>query len=191
MRIGDYLYFAPDIRFDKVQLDSPEVVRQYQKRIEGYYLEPARMLASKGYGFGAVTILASALDALARFERPLTEKNRKRYISWTSKHVPSLTALDFARQFYDDFRCGVVHEGRAKAGCVFVPKTAYTIKVEGNLMGVNPEKFADEITQVLEDFCTRTESTPALLQHFQDQLKADFAKELPALTPTTTNPVGP
>ena len=180
MRIGDSLYFAPDIRFDEVLLDSPEVVRQYQTRIEGYYLEPARMLAAKGYGFGAVTILASALDALARFERPLTEKNRKRYIGWTSKHVPALTALGFARQFYDDFRCGVVHEGRAKAGCVFVPRTAYTINVEGNLMGVNPERFADEVTQVLEDFCARTETTPALFRHFQDQLKADFTKDFPA-----------
>jgi hypothetical protein len=76
-----------------------------------------------------------------------------------------------------------VHEGRAKACCVFVPGAAYAVEVEGNLMGVNPEKFANEVTQVLEDFCARIESTPALLQHFQDQLKGDFAKELPASPP--------
>lgn len=178
MKIGDFLYFAPGIRFDSLDLASPEIVDHFRSRIRGYYLGPARMLADQGHAFGAVVLLASAIVALARFERPARERNQVRYTNWSKVYVPSLGTKDSADKFYDDFRCGVVHEGRAKKGCVFTTEIGRAVWVEDGIMAVHPVRFWEEISQVLETFCARTLDSPALLQNLQRQLRDDFKAEM-------------
>jgi hypothetical protein len=177
MKIDEFLYFAPNTRFVDVDLASPKVVDQFKERIQEYYLVPARLLA-KQYLFGACVLLASALDAIGRFESPPKMGVGERYISWTRKYVPSLGSDALAKQFYYDFRCGVIHEGRAKKGCVFTTETGRTITVEHGLMAVNTMLLWDEVKLALDTFCTRTLADPELLQTFQNKLREDFEVEM-------------
>jgi hypothetical protein len=188
MQIGDCLYFAPGIRFQDLKLDSPEVVQQFKVRIEGYYLEPAGLLAEKRfvdkYAFASVLLLASAIDGMSHFEpQPGKKGNKEQYVAWAHLYVPSLPTEDMALKFYKQIRCGVVHEARAREGGVFTTETGEPIKIEKGLMAVNPQRFGPEVAQVLEAFCNRTANTPNLLQAFQDQIRKDFAAELQAIAP--------
>lgn len=67
MKTGDTLFFAPGIRFVEVDLNGTALARQFERRIAGFYLDPADRCATEGFAFAAGVILVSCIDALARF----------------------------------------------------------------------------------------------------------------------------
>ena len=54
MRIGDLLYFGPDLRFDKVDSDGPELPKQFEDLMLGFSIEPAKKCAQCGYALPLV-----------------------------------------------------------------------------------------------------------------------------------------
>jgi len=68
MRIGDHLYFAPDITFSNVDITGTTLAQQMGDRIRGFYLEPAHVLIENGHAFASGVMLVVAIDALARLE---------------------------------------------------------------------------------------------------------------------------
>jgi hypothetical protein len=65
MREGDALFFAPDIRFDEVELAGPGLSKQYRTRIDGFYLAPARLCIERRFAFAAGPLLVSTIDFMA------------------------------------------------------------------------------------------------------------------------------
>jgi len=122
MKIKDHLYFAPGVRFSDLTIHSPKIVEKFHQRIESYYLEPARLLTKEEQAFAATVLLVSCLDALARYDSADPKNNwgnRKRYIDWLKTTMPKVFSEKVATAFYDDIRCGAVHEARIKNGCAF------------------------------------------------------------------------
>jgi hypothetical protein len=177
MKIGNLLYFAPSISFRDIDVDGPEIVRQFKARIEGYYLAPADSLIERNDAFSAVLLLASSLDALGRYDLPNLRTNRIRYITWLQKWMPSFSEELNATIFYENIRCGLVHEARAKFGCEFNFGIITPVDVEGNIMAINPILLAVEVRSALETFCRERENASALAA-FQTALKKDFHIEL-------------
>ena len=177
MKIGDHLYFAPGVRFADLDADSPDLVGQFHSRIDSYYLAPARLLSEHGDYFASVLLLASAIDAIARYALP-PARSGERYVAWLQTAIPSLSFEALAAQFYGDFRCGLVHEGRAKRACAFTPLIGRPVAVENGAMAVNPELFAEEVSRALDAFCSGVASSADALATFQSKLKADFQHEL-------------
>jgi hypothetical protein len=68
MRIEDVLFFAPGVPFYAVDPNSPALISQFCVRIEAYYLSPALELAAREEAFPAGVLLASVVDALARYD---------------------------------------------------------------------------------------------------------------------------
>jgi len=57
MRLSDALYFAAGMRFLDLDLHGKDLPRQFERRIQGFYLEPAKQLANSGYAFASGFLL--------------------------------------------------------------------------------------------------------------------------------------
>ncbi len=178
MKIGDLLYFAPKISFKGLNFDSPDIVEKFHKRIDAYYLAPACSFMDSEQGFPAMVLLVSCMDAIGRYAcEPAT--NRVRYVKWLETALPELFPDNqTATKFYEDVRCGAVHEARIKSGCVFTFEISPAIYVEDGIMAVNPLLLSEHVTVAIDNFCKKVAADENLLAKFQKALKQDFKKDL-------------
>jgi hypothetical protein len=176
MRVEDILFFAPKIPFLAVDPSSSVLISQFGARIEGYYLSPALELARRDDAFPAGVLLASAVDALARYD-PRSIVAETRYTDWLMRELPSFSDPQNSKRFYDDFRCGLVHEARIKNGCEF--STAYdeTVHLEDGAMVVHPEKLHTEIVTALTRFSDYLEENEEAFGNFGSRIEADFSRD--------------
>jgi hypothetical protein len=180
MKIREILYFAPDISFNGLDFNSPEIVEKFRKRLEGFYLAPARLHVDRAEGFPAMVLLVSCMDAIGRYaSNNKRGTNRDRFVGWLQTALPHIfSKIDDATQFYLDVRCGAVHEARVKMGCVFTFEIGNTIFVEDGIMAVNPRLLAEEVTNALDQFCKTVASDAENLAKFQKLLNDDFKNDL-------------
>ena len=106
MKIGELLYFAPGVTFNEVQFHGPALPAQLERRIRGFYLEPAERCAEAGFAFAAGVLLMTCIDALARF-RYGNDGNRFRFFA--KEALTSFCDEEHARQFHRAFRHGLIH----------------------------------------------------------------------------------
>jgi hypothetical protein len=152
MRIGDLLYFGPGLRFDQVDLDGPELPKQFENRMIGFYIEPAEKCARCGYAFAAGVLLVSCIDALARLR--FRDGVGRRFRKFVCKELRSFSADSLAQCFYDDFRNGLVHEARLKNGGQFSLETNTTVAEFDGLLLINPACLAQEVRVALHSYVT-------------------------------------
>lgn len=122
MRIGDVLFFAPNHRFADLNLgDSTSLIKAFKARVEGFYLVPARKLLEADDAFAAGVICVTLIDFIARYSSGGKEAVGARFTSWLKDNIAEFKDPDplkplrtLAGRFYDDFRNGLVHEGRIK-----------------------------------------------------------------------------
>ncbi len=148
MRIGDILYFAPGIRFDDVDLDGPRLPEQFRQRVAGFYIVPSKECADRGHAFAAGALLVSCIDALARirFGDGVGERFRK----FVAEELKSFSGAGITQRFYDEFRNGLVHEGRLKNGAQFSLEIAGTVETLDGILVVNPKHLAAEVLSALD-----------------------------------------
>jgi hypothetical protein len=179
MKIGDLLYFAPGVSFNGLNFNSPDIVGKFHKRIEAYYLAPARSFMGSKQGFPAMVLLVSCMDAIGRYASVKPLGNKVRYVAWLQIALPQIFSKEKdAIQFYEDVRCGIVHEAVVKSGCVFSFAIGKPIFVEDGIMAVNPQLLAENVTDALNSFCKKVADDASLLENFQKALKDDFKKDL-------------
>jgi hypothetical protein len=151
MRIEDHLYFAPGVRFTEVNFDDVHLPEHLRARIQGFYLQPASECAGAGHAFAAGVLVLVCIDALARFSTgdPAVGQRFKRF---ARAKLRSFAAGDLADRLYEDFRNGLIHEGRIKSGAQFSLEFAETITRIDGLMIINPARLADEVRAALDRF---------------------------------------
>lgn len=179
MRTGDYLYFAPKLTFSDVNLDGPELPNQLRERIFGFYIEPALGCAKRGNPFAAGLILVSCIDALARLPLPgAPNVSRETFVKFASENLPSLRTDDLALRFYQEIRCGLVHEARLKNGAQFSSDFGGVVDVVDDFLVVDPTHLAHEVSAALDRYVSCLESNPQERLALAEKLKREFAKEI-------------
>jgi hypothetical protein len=176
MRIDEILFFAPRVPFHTVDTGSPSLILHFCLRIEGYYLSPAVELASHRDAFPAGVLLVSAVDALARYDPRCTDPVT-RYTDWLAREMPSFGDPLHARRFYNDFRCGLVHEARIKNGCEFSTAIRKTLHLEDGVMVINPQYFHAEAVSALASFSDYLGRDAGAFTTFRNRIRADFQHE--------------
>jgi hypothetical protein len=177
MRIAEELYFAPNIRFQQLDLTGAKLPDQFEARIRGFYLDPAISLAKKGHAFPSGVLLVVTIDAIARICS--TKKGvRERIIDWCERNLPSLSTQDVRRCFYEDFRNGLVHEARVKNGSEFNLDEKHAASLRGSRLVVNPRVLADEIASSLAKFIATVKSDDTENQRFLRRMQSEFEYEL-------------
>jgi len=177
MKIGDFLYFAPSLAFADINFSEAALPDQYCQRINGYYLEPAEVLANAEYGFGAGLLVLCAIDALGKVEFPALGVGQ-RFKLYCRHRLPSFSTDEDAEQLYTAFRCGVVHEARAKDGAEITLESDRTIEPAPGGTRVNPALLLDEVRSALHSQMEEISSDRERMKVFKSYILAQFSEEL-------------
>ena len=104
MQKNHQLYFAPDYTFlDLAKATDPfEIVNAYRDRIDGFYLEPAKIIIEyegEDGAFAAGLICFTAIDAIAK---TVTRKSNshERLVEWVQKNLEGKW-IDIASGLFD------------------------------------------------------------------------------------------
>ncbi len=176
MRIADILYFAPGIKFAELDLSGQILPEQFEKRMKGFYLEPAAAMIRNGHAFACGLLLVSCIDALARLH--LSTGVGDRFRSWVKAQLQSFASNDIAHRFYDEFRNGLVHEGRIKNGGQFALDQPETVVIVSRCLSINPKYLADEVNDALHRYVAELKGNTNTRNELLDRIKTDFRHEL-------------
>jgi len=177
MKVGEYLYYAPGLAFADLDFSVTELPIQYKRRIEGYYLNPAEYLINKEHGFGAGLLILCAIDALGKIDYP--NKNVKdRFVAYCCKRLVSFPQNTIAVQLYKTFRCGIVHEARAKEGAELTFESLTTVEYAPGGIRVNPLGLLDEVRSALNAQMCEITSDQGLMEGFKRYFLRQFSQEL-------------
>jgi hypothetical protein len=177
MRIEDQLYFAPNILFEDVDFGGGRLPEQFRARIHGFYLGPADACARAGHGFAAGALVLLCVDALARLQTGDKAVGR-RFKKFVRENVPSFAGEELAGRLYNDFRNGLIHEGRVKSGAQFSLETGETVKIINGIVLVNPVLLAIEVSSALDRYIDDLQDHADALQRFSDVLVRDHNDDL-------------
>ncbi len=207
MRIENKIYFAPGIKFIDLSWDDPkELLKPFEQRVRGYFLDQAYHFISEwnrqvqidgikkeklsGLAFGCGVICTTTIDFLAAVEFYPSNNVGDRYKKWLNKHIPILKQLDLqnnsqtiSARFYDEYRNGLVHEGRIKNAGQFsfdnglFPANGL-FEIHNEAMVVNPEALLSSIENGLYGYIQETERDEFLLQKFRCTLINFFSADM-------------
>jgi len=142
MKVGDFIYFAPEIRYADLDLSGITLPDQFRARIEGFFLMPAQLCIEQGHAFAAGLLCVAAIDAISRLHfgpNRLHRLVRKDFCSFARLLLPSFADKGRAHVLYENFRNGLVHEARLKNGCQFSLDAPSTLDASGPTPVINPQ----------------------------------------------------
>ena len=203
MNIENKVYFAPGIEFKAVDWnDWLGLIEGFKRRVHAYYIAPAynmRLWLPQakddpaillGVAFGCGVICCTTIDFLARVESQI-DYVRKRYVDWLIFRIPGMDMIDpdnpgqkIADRFYDEFRNGLIHEGRIKkAGqfsinpALFAP-SSQIISIVDHAMVVNPFNLLDATIAALDNYSNDLLNDVNLQKKFANFLKTVFTDDI-------------
>jgi hypothetical protein len=151
------------------------LAEQWIARIEGYYLVPARAAASSGAGFAAGVLVVSSIDAIARVVVRY-KRVGKRFKCFVQQNLAHFSSDEAADVLYEEFRNGLVHEGRVKRGAEFSPSSSMVIDCVDGVWRINPTLLVDEVSSALQalaaDKGMRAAIGSAVVNDYRIELKA-------------------
>lgn len=185
MRIGDIVYFSPKHKvIDLNWNDKNSLIDSFRDRVEGYYINPAREMNDHKLGFAAGVLCVTTIDFLAWFQTNESDVG-KRIEKWLKDNSDDFKAPDpenakrsLAKRFHDEFRNGLVHEGRIKNGGQFSYAVEHVLKVIDSVMIVNPTKLVEVISTCLDNYLSKTACDEFCFQAFKCSLIRGFQKDV-------------
>jgi len=181
MRIGDILYFSPNYKFSVLNWDDKKIlIDAFKDRVKGFYIEPAEKLNDDKNGFAAGVLCVTTIDFLARITIR-ADNVGDRIERWLRKYITKFNQIDSnnrsrtrARRFYEEFRNGLVHEGRIKNCGQFSNNFSELIHMEDKIMVINSVLLLEAIKTSFETYMDNVENDTSLFHIFRCALIRDF-----------------
>lgn len=178
MRAKDKLHFSPDCIFGELSFEDKEkLIDCFRDRVYGFYLNPAKLLNKKKFGFGCGLLCVATIDSLARISSP-SKKDGLRFQNWLKNNIDEFKKKDFAKRFYEDFRCGLVHEGRIKNPGEFSYESKEILISDDEVILINPSLLLRKIEEAFEKYLSNLKEDSNVFNRFRDKLKEDFLEEV-------------
>lgn len=182
MKIGKRLHFSQNYSYLKVNWDEREcLIKAFKDRVETFYIQPAELLSKNELGFAVGILCITTIDFLSKFKFD----DGKRLVKWIKEYIddfnqpnPDNSNQTYADRFYDEFRDGLIHEGRIKNAGQFSYECQEIVKVKEGVMEVNPKKLLSVIKNFFSNFITQIKEDDEKFLQFENSLKNDFAKEI-------------
>ena len=194
MRVGDILHFSPNYKFLDLKWDDENIlIDAFKDRVKGFYLEPAKQLNEDKKGFATGVLCVTTIDFLARIATGI-DKVRERIPKWLKDNIedfkevnPDRLGQTLADRFYDEFRNGLVHEGRIKnAGQFLYSSKKYDfeelVKIEERIMVVNPDRLLNAINTSFEKYMDQVEKNEFAFHQFRCALIRDFQEDIECIS---------
>ena len=184
MRINHDLYFSPNFKFTDLDWNNANnLVTAFHDRVYGFYLKPTSLLLEGGHAFAAGVLLVTTIDFLAKIQTG--GKTGSRFEQWLITNIPQFDISDpdnstrtLAKRFYDEFRNGLVHEGRIKNGGQFSFEIDNLHIVSDNsVMIINPRYLFQSVSDSFKKYETDL-SDEFVFQKFRCSLIESFQKDM-------------
>lgn len=185
-RVNEELYFSPKYKFTDLDWDSDiKLIDAFQDRVEGFYLLPAKELnQSRKYSFATGVLCVSTIDFLARIQTG-KKKVGERFEQWLNDNISDFSPNDkdkssrtIAHRFYDEFRNGLVHEGRIKNAGQFSYEFTELVNTKASVMIVNPDSLLNAINSAFDGYLNKLKEEESAFQAFMNALKIDFKEDI-------------
>jgi hypothetical protein len=185
MRVGDILYFSPNYKFSVLNWDDKKIlIDAFKDRVKGFYIKPAEKLNDDKNGFAAGVLCVTTIDFLARItigadnvgER--IERWLRKCITEFNQKDPDNRSRTLARRFYEEFRNGLVHEGRIKNCGQFSDNYSELIHMEDKIMVINPVLLLEETKTSFETYMDNVENDTSLFHQFRCALIIYFGDDV-------------
>jgi len=181
-RVDDQLFFSPTIRFVDLNFDDCEgALAAFKDRVLGFYLTPARDLALRNHAFASGLVSATTIEFVAFFlatdENPTVAKWLSRIRPFGEPDPQRKRRWSIAERFEDEFRNGLVHEGRIKGLGQFSPSTTL-VHFEPGAMIIDPLKLVEVVAEQVTRDAEVLARNPRSLRSFCDRMKNKFAADV-------------
>lgn len=184
MRIGDTLLFSPSKKFEDLNWDDgKDLIKAFQERVMEFYFTPAEELNRNRSAFATGVLCATTIDFLARITI-WSDKVGERIERWLRIYITDFNQLDnqnktLARRFYEDFRNGLVHEGRIKkCGQFSYGYEIELIHVDDGIMIINPDLLLENTKRAFNSYIADIEKDDSKFQQFRCALRRDFQEDV-------------
>jgi len=190
MRKGDKLYFSTEDSFADLNWDNKDALLEaFRNRVREFYIEPIKKLNEDGKAFAAGVLCVVTIDFLARIETS-QDGVQKRFEYWVENNIkefytPNLNIplQEFANRFYEEFRNGLVHEGRIKKAGQFSYNYNVLVKFDAvngpkPIMIINPEFLQEAISKSFEKYIKKVQNEEFIFQKFKYVLTEDFQQDV-------------
>ena len=158
--------FSPKFKLEEINKDN--VLDAFKDRIENYYFKPIRMLNDKECGFAAIGLLTSLIDILVKTEDHLIEhQSRTEYECWLREKL-GFEKQD-AKEFYKNFRCGLLHSGCIESGGQVSYETSDLYIFYKGHHFINPKILLEKTKHHFNEFIIY-EKPIALFKYFKKKL---------------------
>ncbi|TXN35714.1 hypothetical protein FVB32_14165 [Flagellimonas hymeniacidonis] len=185
MRVEDIIFFSPNFKTAYLNLDDDnELISAFVDRIEGFYFKPAEKLNEEFESFAKGLIVLTAIDFIGEFLIRTNNSDRiKRFCLGLNsiKKEDEKEAKKLVDILNNDYRNGLVHEGRIKnLGQFFNGIEALIVVGEGNSM-VNPQILLNETRDRFYEYIEMIKQSKEELFQFRNKIKQRFEDEIKAL----------
>ena len=184
-------YFSKDRKFTQLKWDDKDaLLKAFRDRVREFYIEPIKELnKQKKRPFAAGVLCVVTIDFLARIETGW-DKVYKRFKYWVKNNIkefytsePDTPLQEFVDRFYEDFRNGLVHEGRIKNAGQFSYDDNVLVKfdkVNGPkpIMIINPKFLQEAISKSFEKYIKKVQNEESIFKKFKSVLMGDFQQDV-------------
>ena len=163
--INRKLHFSPKYTFENIETalengDKECLIKAFKDRICGFYLKPAEELNHLNkdeYAFAVGVLCVSTIDCLACVTTSCTQGDG-RFKKWVKNNIEEFSPNTLADRFYDDFRNGLVHEGRIKKGGQFLNRSHKLVDNSEGKLSVDSERLLHKINDLFETYITNIDN---------------------------------
>jgi len=178
MRIEDIIYFSPNLRLEELAIDNKGMLLQaFKERIESYYFEPIDILVDNKQAFASGALQCILIDAFARY-RQAKNGVKIRFVEWCEHYLE--LDNEIATEFYEFFRCGLLHETHIKKFGQFSFDDPFRRPVQkiSQFIIVNPIHLSLRLKSYFQQFIQDLETDDALYGLFISRINVDFKDEV-------------
>jgi len=186
MRVEDILHFSPKYKTPYLDLDNgDELINAFVDRVEEFYLKPAEKLNNEFEAFAKGVLILTAIDFIGEFFIRTESSNRiKKFCS----ELSSIKGLKNealkkgqVKIINDDYRNGLIHEGRIKNMGQFFYATEDLISVGEGVSMINPTTLLNETRSIFYKYVGKINNSKDEMFHFKNKFKQHFENEILAL----------
>lgn len=185
MRVEDILYFSPNHKTPYLDLDDGVILLQaFVERVEEFYLKPAEKLNNEFEAFSKGVLILTAIDFIGDYF--IRTGNSDRIMKFCSglnsiKKLDKANVISVTKIINNDYRNGLIHEGRIKNMGQFFYGINELIVVGNNNTMINPTVLLNETRERFYEYVDKIENSKEEMFNFKNRFKQRFEDEINAL----------
>ncbi|CAM1369459.1 hypothetical protein [Tenacibaculum xiamenense] len=185
MRVEDILYFSPNYKTPYLDLENGEILlKAFVERVEEFYFKPAQKLNNEFEAFSKGVLILTAIDFIGDYFIRTGNSDRIKKFCSGLKSIKKLSKneiISITKIINDDYRNGLIHEGRIKnMGQFFYGVNQLIVIGDKNTM-INPNILLDETRERFYEYVQKIQNSKEEMFRFREKFKQRFENEINAL----------